>query len=512
MTQDKIISILNTIRDNADVSYQNCVPVLTEKDLLSTYGAVIIGQPYVKNQFIAQFLNFYMYEETKQHIFESEFDRLKQPADRARYGSFEAFRNTIKPIEYDETKLDRILKLYKPDVKTAYFTRNRQDIFPMSITDVELEGAFQSYEAMGSFIEGLYAQLVNSNKVVEYNAIKECINVNANGGAIKTHAISGVNENTAKQIAKMIRSYATKMGKPSTEYNAYADMEGAVGNPVETSTPRKSLLLIADSDTIAEVSVEVLASAFNLPYADFQVNLIEVDDFGYNVYNRETQQVVGHTDSRIRFMLCDEAAFKIKDLLTVNATGMNDATLTRQTFYHIWQMIEMRPWANAVAFVEEADDSNILTIDNSIVRYNAPATLKSTDTLVSVDFDNVFVDSNGREYDIDEIEADELLNKFFGVLSSAFLSFEIVSEDSKEAVISRTSANAVTAGTYEVGGEDVTITEAEETEFYETYGDTCYVKFITSGADNTVFFVLGFVDTNALQIADSISSNAHITF
>ena len=133
MTDSKIIAILNKIRDDGDLSYQNAVPKLNEGDLLSVYGASILGNPHIKNQFLNAFMNFFMYEETKQHIFESEFDRLKNPSNVNRYGSFEAFRNTIKPMNYDESALDRILKLYKPDVKTAYFARNRQDIFPMSI-------------------------------------------------------------------------------------------------------------------------------------------------------------------------------------------------------------------------------------------------------------------------------------------------------------------------------------------------------------------------------------------
>lgn len=509
MTQEKIISILNTIRDNGDVSYKNCVPVLKEGDILSTYGAVIIGQPYVKNQFIAQFLNFYMYEETKQHIFESEFDRLKEPADRARWGSFEAFRNTIKPIEYDEEKLDRILKLYKPDVKTAYFSRNRQDIFPMSITDVELEGAFQSYEAMGTFIEGLYAQLVNSNKVVEYNAIKECINVNVNGGAIKTKKIAPITDQTAKSIAKMIRSYATKMGKPSTEYNAYADMEGAVGNPVETSTPRKSLLLIADSDTIAEVSVEVLASAFNLPYADFQVNLIEVDDFGYNVYNRKTQQVVGHTDSKIRFILCDEAAFKIKDLLTVNASGMNDATLTRQTFYHVWQMIEMRPWANAIAFVEEVENENTISIDNNIVRYGVPATMTYTGGAQAHSEETELVSTNGEIFNINDLADDDPAQPFVSILTS-FVNVDTSTEG--KIVVSRATANDFESGEYTVEGKTVTITQAQVDAFYEKYGELAYVKIISTVGSTSVFAVVGVIADNGIKIADTINSKAHITF
>lgn len=48
MTDEKIIAVLNKIREQGDLSYKNAVPKLTEGMLLSTYGASILGNPYVK--------------------------------------------------------------------------------------------------------------------------------------------------------------------------------------------------------------------------------------------------------------------------------------------------------------------------------------------------------------------------------------------------------------------------------------------------------------------------------
>lgn len=352
----KIIGILNKIREDGTTSYQNCVPILQEGDVLQTYGATILGQPVIKNEFLNAFTNFFMYEVTKAHIFESEFDRLKKPASPLRYGTFESFTNTIKPMQYDMTELSRILTLYRPDVKTAYFTRTREDVFPMSITEEKLQGAFMSYEDFNAFINDLYSTLVRSNKVVEYNAIKECINVNVLGGGFKVVKIPKITEENAKTIAKMIRSYFHKMQKPSTQYNNYINLEGAQGEAVETNTPEENLLIITDADTEAEIGIDVLASLYNLQYGNtsmYQNNHITVDDFGYNVYDRENRTITERKSSNIRFMICDEAVFNIRDNLDMKTSGYNDAALVRQNFYHIWQSINMRPWANCVVFVED---------------------------------------------------------------------------------------------------------------------------------------------------------------
>jgi len=389
----KIIGILNKIRDEGTTSYKNCVPILQEGDVLSTYGATILGQPVIRNEFLNAFTNFFMYEVTKAHIFESEFDRLKKPASPLRYGTFESFTNTIKPMQYDMTQLGRILTLYTPDVKTAYFTRTREDIFPMSITEEKLEGAFMSYEDFNAFINDLYSALVRSNKVVEYNAIKECINVNVLGGGFKVVKIPKITEANAKAIAKMIRSYFHKMQKPSTEYNNYINLEGAEGDAVETNTPEENLLIITDADTEAEIGIDVLASLYNLQWGNtsmYENNHITVDDFGYNVYDRENRTVTERKKSNIRFMICDEAVFNIRDNLDMRVSGYNDATLVRQNFYHIWQSINMRPWANCVVFVEETEDEIELSANTLDLTSETSGTVTYTPTTAEIEikFDN----------------------------------------------------------------------------------------------------------------------------
>lgn len=503
MTDEKIIAVLNKIREDGDLSYKNAVPKLTEKMLLSQYGASILGNPHIKNQFLNAFMNFFMYEETKQHIFSSEFDRLKNPAKVNRYGSFEAFRNTIKPMNYDETKLDRILKLYKPDVKTAYFARNRQDIFPMSVSREELEVAFQDFRQFDSFVTGLYEQLVNSNKVVEYNAIKECINVNVNGGAIKTVTIPEINPTTAPQIAKLIREYVTKMQKPSTQYNAYIDMEGAVGDAVETNTPKESLLLIADAETIAELSIDVLASAFNLAYADFQINLIEVDDFGYNIYNRETRKIVGRNNSKIKFMICDEALFKIEDNLDVTAEGMNDATFMKQTFYHIWQTIQCRPWANAIAFCYEEDVK--IEVDSNFITYDNPVTVTYEPTSATIETSATFNSSDGQVIPTSqpsslETETDVLTEIAYKV-QSVLASTKFLTKNSTDGkiVFSRVNNKSVTSGTYNISSNNIVITDNEMNTFIKNYGYECYLEnkvFDKNNTDNYELVYLSMKGSN----------------
>lgn len=419
----KIIEMLNTIREAGTLSYKNAVPILQEGDVLQTYGATILGQPVIRNEFLNAFTNFFMYEVTKAHIFESEFDRLKTIGSPLRYGTFESFTNTIKPMQYKLDELDRILKLYTPDVKTAYFTRTREDIFPMSVALEKLQGAFESFDKFNGFINELYSTIVRSNKTVEYNAIKECINVNTLGGGLKVVKIPKITEANAKTIAKMIRSYFHKMQKPSTQYNNYINLEGAEGDPVETNTPEEALLIITDADTEAEIGIDVLASLYNLSYGNtsmYERNHITVDEFGYNIYDRENRTILEHKDSKIRFMICDEAVFKITDNLNMEMSGYNDAALVRQNFYHVWQSINMRPWANCVVFVEEDEydeielSTNYLLlagVDEGTITYtptdaDVETSVVSGTAIVVVDGEAVLRNANANELSAIEFVAD----------------------------------------------------------------------------------------------------------
>ena len=461
----KIIEMLNTIREQGSLSYKNAVPILQEGDVLQTYGATILGQPVIRNEFLNAFTNFFMYEVTKAHIFESEFDRLKKIGSPLRYGTFESFTNTIKPMQYKIDELSRILTLYTPDVKTAYFTRTREDIFPMSIASEKLQGAFMSFEAFNAFIQECYSTLVRSNKTVEYNAIKECINVNYLGGGFKVVKIPKITEENAKTIAKMIRSYFHKMQKPSTKYNNYINLEGAEGDAVETNTPEEALLIITDADTEAEIGIDVLASLYNLSYGNttmYENNHITVDDFGYNVYDRDARTILEHKDSKIRFMICDEAVFKIEDDLDMEMSGYNDAALVRQTFYHIWQSINMRPWANCVIFVEdegaeiesvapeyvtvgEAKDANATVAEFTVSPSDYTPTLEDIECLSAYSMSQADPDTTTFA----TLTKDNALTDFIGIT----IANNVITLTTKVAIVAGDSASF----TFSIGGKVVNL-------------------------------------------------------
>ena len=119
---------------------------------------------------------------------------------------------------------------------------------------------------------------------------------------------------------------------PSTEYNAYSKFSGAKGT-ITTWTDEDRLVLIATSDVLAEVDVDVLARAFNIDNAKFLGRVIEVDKF---------------ENDEIQAVLCDEAWLQIYDNLLRFDEFYNARVMAWNEYLHAWGTYAICPFANAV--------------------------------------------------------------------------------------------------------------------------------------------------------------------
>ena len=357
---EKVGKMVNAVRKVSGEYYQSIVPIFSAHDSenpnpeFKQFGNIITENSLIMNQFLQGFQDVILYESFQMHMFDNEFSRrFKKESNPLRRATFETFVNPVNPLQYDGEALDRILKLYPRDVKRVTYVRNREDIFPVSI-DIELAmSAFQSMEAFYDFYQQQYIALQNSNAIVEFNDIKQCFNANYASGALKVINIHG---KTPKEISALLREIITRMTKPSSDFNNYINLEGATGEPVITNTPKESIVFMPDAQTLAKLDTEVLAGAYNMAYAEVTKNILPVDDWGYNVYDRNNQTILRHETSKIKAVLCDEYTLKFDEHLKQQMTGLNGASLTEQRFYHVWQTIALRPFCNCVVLIDDGEE------------------------------------------------------------------------------------------------------------------------------------------------------------
>lgn len=362
---------LNAVRSMMSESAQNDVPVLAEGDDISKFANPILNYKAHTNEFISVLVDRIMFTAVEVKRYSNRLARLKKGRPYPLGTDVQQiYENPVNPMGYNGENLSGILKLYKGDTKVAYYSRNRQDVFPLSINREELMGAFVSYESFNRFVSAKINSVFSGNEIREFNLFKQSIvDAYANNVILGRKLAMPATKDEAEDMVATIRETAMNMTFPSTAYNNYINQPGAVGDPVETWSEADRIVIIIRSDLINKLGVKVLAMAFNMAEADFRNNLIVVDSFDYDNYDLENRKRTGKTLSDIGFVICDEALFQVYDNIQTAEEDFIGSSLTWQYFFHVWQIYGICPFANAMVFeVPKADGLRDLTITN----YNNP--------------------------------------------------------------------------------------------------------------------------------------------
>lgn len=358
---------LNAVRSMMSESAQNDVPVLADGDDISKFANPILNYKAHTNEFISVLVDRIMFTAVEVKRYSNRLARLKKGRPYPLGTDVQQiYENPVNPMGYNGENLSGILKLYKGDTKVAYYSRNRQDVFPLSINREELMGAFVSYESFNRFVSAKINSVFSGNEIREFNLFKQAIvDAYANNVVLGRKLAMPATKDEAEDMVATIRETAMNMTFPSTAYNNYINQPGAVGDPVETWSEADRIVIIIRSDLINKLGVKVLAMAFNMAEADFRNNLIVVDSFDYDNYDLENRKRTGKTLSDIGFVICDEALFQVYDNIQTAAEDFIGSSLTWQYFFHVWQIYGICPFANAMVFeVPKADGLEDLTITN----------------------------------------------------------------------------------------------------------------------------------------------------
>lgn len=144
---------LNAVRSMMSESAQADIPVLAEGDDISKFANPILNYKAHTNEFISVLVDRIMFTAVEVKRYTNRLARLKKGRPYPLGTDVQqTYENPVNPMGYNGENLSGILKLYKGDTKVAYYTRNRQDVFPLSINREELMGAFVSYEKFNRFV------------------------------------------------------------------------------------------------------------------------------------------------------------------------------------------------------------------------------------------------------------------------------------------------------------------------------------------------------------------------
>lgn len=348
------IDILNTIRENASIEYQNLVPAVTTETDIPKVGEVLFGYPAMANQFINALINRIAQVRVNSATFNNQYAELKK--GMLEYGETveEVFVNIVKAREFSVEKAEaREFKRSLPDVKSAMHIMNYRVQYPITIQEEDLRMAFLSINGVQDLIARIVDAVYTSAEYDEYLLFKYLIIKGVTSG--KMYPVQ-VTTTDIKNAAVAFRGISNQLTFIGTDYNA---------SGVHTNTPKSDQYIFMDSMFNAQFDVNVLASAFNMEKADFMGRLKLIDSF--NTFDNERFSAIIAGSDQIEAITADELAlmddviavvvdkewFQIYDNLNRMSEKYVASGLYWNYFYNVWKTVSFSPFSNAVVFVNE---------------------------------------------------------------------------------------------------------------------------------------------------------------
>lgn len=349
------IDILNTIRANASLEYQNSVPEVTKATDIPKVGEVLYGYPALANQFINALVNRIALVRVNSATFNNAYAELKKGYLEFGETVEEVFVGIAKAREFSAEKAEaRELKRTLPDVRSAFHTMNYRVQYPVTIQDEDLRMAFLSVNGVQDLIAKIVDAVYTASEYDEFLLFKYLMIKAITAGKMYPIAFDDAD---IKNAAKAFRGASNQLTFMSTKYNA---------SGVHTTTPRNDQYIFMDSTFNAEFDVDVLASAFNMDKATFIGKLKLIDDWTtfdserFDVIMAESDMIEPITAQELALManvkavLIDSEWFQVYD----NANRMTEKYVASgmywNYFYNVWKTVSSSPFSNAIVFVTDS--------------------------------------------------------------------------------------------------------------------------------------------------------------
>lgn len=346
---DKTVETFNAVRAQASEDFQNAVPLATRANIIDVGNPILTFKEFA-NEYLNILINRIAFTWVRNKIYRNPLAPLKKGNFRLGTMVQEIYTNPAKAQPFDANDMPGILRRTNPDTKVAYHQRNREDQYPVTIDMILLRGAFVSWDAHAEMISSITNSMYNGNYIDEFNLMKETFSSAVDKNTIVVHPSSAPDvtaDGAPRNLTLQIKNLVSDFGFPSTDFNNYSNMPGAVGEPIVSFTDPRDIIVLIRADIMNVIDLDVLAVAFNMEKAEFMGNIITVNSFP----NKDIQAIVMDKDLPMIF----DNLFEMTDF-------WNPKTLNWNFWLTVFQTYSLSPFVNAVAIVANAPEPSITSV------------------------------------------------------------------------------------------------------------------------------------------------------
>lgn len=346
--------VLNVIRNNASVNYQNYVPIATnDADCIRSIGAIIMDYPNLQNEFLNALVNRIGKVLVLSKMYQNPISMFKQGILEMGESTEQIFVDLARPYDFDNDAENTLFKKEMPNVHSAFYTMNFQKMYKATVSEQQLKQAFLSVDGVNNLVTKIINALYTSANYDEFIVMKYMLARNILDGKLVTKVIPEVKTENMKSITSTIKEVSNELTFLSLNYNIAGVNSNALKN-------EQYILITSEFD--AKMDVEVLASAFNMDKADFIGQRVLIDSFsnfdntrlGYLFENDSNYKPITDDDiailKNIPCVIVDKDFFMVYDNLITMKNVENQQGLYWNYFLHTWKTFAVSPFGNACVF------------------------------------------------------------------------------------------------------------------------------------------------------------------
>lgn len=317
------VQFLNAIRAVASAEYKGRIPTATQTNIQNIM-TTIMDYSATKEEFTNTILNKIVRTKVLNKAYENSLKFFKKeplPFGKTIEG---VFVDLIKAKNFNENfgtgnnEATSLLAKEKAPVKVEYYSENFKHKYKLSISDEQLKSAFMSADGLSQMTQGLIRSATSSSEYDEYMMIKTLIGASVSK-EVEIQGLFKLDENAqAKKITKTVQALVNKFRFMSTEYNKQG---------VHTHCQPSDCVVITTPDQLANLNVELLATAFNVSYAEMPSRIVVIDSF---------LKADGTDDTDTVCIVADMDLVQFRNTLDTWETFRNPDGLMTNMFHHVW--------------------------------------------------------------------------------------------------------------------------------------------------------------------------------